>query len=149
PRSVVLTFDDGYLDTLTIALPILREFGFTATCYVVAGAVGHSSHWTDPAPLMDWAGVRAWLDAGMGIGSHTASHPDLTTLDTAALRSEIAGSRARLEDRLGVPVRSFAYPFNRLDARALDAVAEAGYADAVAGAEIHASPHALTRVDGA
>jgi len=148
PRSVALTFDDGYLDTLTIALPLLREFGFTAICYVVAGRVGHRSDWTVPAPLMDWAGVRAWLAAGMAVGSHAVTHRDLTTLDGAALRDEVAGSRARLEDRLGIPVRSFAYPYNRLDERALDAVAAAGYVDAVAGPDIHASPYALTRVAG-
>lgn len=148
PRSVALTFDDGYLDTLTIALPLLLEFGFTATCYIVAGGVGRRSDWTVPAPLMDWAGVRAWLDAGMAVGSHTVAHRDLTTLDEAAVREEIAGSRARIEDRLGIPVPSFAYPYNRLDPRALDAVAAAGYTDAVAGADVLATPYALSRVAG-
>lgn len=148
-RTVAITFDDGYLDTLTVALPLLREFGFSATCYVVAGAVGQVSRWTAPAPLMDWPGLRAWLEAGMEVGSHSLTHPDLTTLDKAVLREEVAASRALLEDRLGVPVRSFAYPFNRVDCRALEAVAAAGYEDAVAGPEIHRSPWALVRFDSA
>jgi peptidoglycan/xylan/chitin deacetylase (PgdA/CDA1 family) len=149
PRSVVLTFDDGYLDTLTVALPLLQEFGFTATCYLVAGAIGRSSAWTAPAPLMDWGGVRAWLAGGMAVGAHTVRHADLTTLGPRAAREEIAESRARIEDRLGIPVRSFAYPYNRLNPRALATVAEAGYTDAVAGVEARAVPHAITRVDGA
>lgn len=146
-RTVAITFDDGYVDTLAVALPLLQEFGFTATCYVVVGAVGQSSRWADPAPLMDWEGIRAWLGAGMDIGSHSMSHPDLTTLTDFGLRAEVTRSRVWLEDRLGVAVRSFAYPFNRLNRRALDAVAEAGYTAGCAGAELHRSPHALSRMD--
>jgi peptidoglycan/xylan/chitin deacetylase (PgdA/CDA1 family) len=148
-RAVAITFDDGYADTLTVALPLLVEFGFRATCYAVADAIGGSSLWTAPAPLMDWAGLRAWHSAGMAVGAHTRTHPDLTRLAGRPLREEVAGARARLEDGLGAEVRSFAYPFNRLDARAIEAVAAAGYTDAVAGPEVHGSPWALCRVDGA
>ncbi|MGH7324242.1 MAG: polysaccharide deacetylase family protein [Candidatus Rokuibacteriota bacterium] len=149
PRRVVITFDDGYLDALTLALPLLREYGFSATCYVVAGAVGQVSGWTAPASLMDWPDLRAWLEGGMEVGSHSLTHPDLTMLGDAALREEVVASRARLEDGLGMPVRSFAYPFNRVDRRALEAVAAAGYDDAVAGAEILRSPYTLVRGDAA
>jgi peptidoglycan/xylan/chitin deacetylase (PgdA/CDA1 family) len=148
-RAVAITFDDGYLDTLTVALPLLGEFGFTATCYLVAGAVGKRAHWTDPAPLMDWSGVDAWLAAGMEVGAHSLTHPDLTTLREAALREEVAGAKARLEDRLGIAVRSLAYPFNRVDRRVMAAVADAGYAVGLAGPEIRRSAHALARVDAA
>jgi peptidoglycan/xylan/chitin deacetylase (PgdA/CDA1 family) len=149
PRAVALTFDDGYLDTLTVALPLLREFGFTATCYLVADRIGKHADWTEPAPLMDWAGVTAWLAAGMEIGAHSLTHADLTTLAGARLREEVGGAKARLEDRLGIAVRSFAYPFNRVNPRALSAIGEAGYAVGVAGPEIRPSPYALSRVDGA
>ncbi len=145
--SVVLTFDDGYLDTLTEALPLLLEFGFTATCYVVAGAVGGVCHWTDPAPLMGWDHLRSWLAAGMEIGAHSVSHRDLTRLDTAALREEVEGAKARLEDRLGEAIPTFAYPFNRVDRRAMAGVEAAGYASACAGVEVRHSPYALSRVD--
>jgi peptidoglycan/xylan/chitin deacetylase (PgdA/CDA1 family) len=148
-RAVAITFDDGYLDTLTAALPLLRHYGFTATCYVVAGAVGGVSDWTENAPLMDWNGLRAWLRAGMEVGAHSMSHPDLTGLAAPALREELTASRARLEDRLGVGVRSFAYPFNRVNARVIEAARDAGYAAACAGIDVHPSPHALTRVDAA
>jgi peptidoglycan/xylan/chitin deacetylase (PgdA/CDA1 family) len=147
PRSVVITFDDGYVDTLTVALPLLQEFGFTATCYLVTGAMGRLSDWTEPGPLMDWTEARAWLAAGMEIGSHSIGHPDLTRLDDPRLLEEVAGSKARLEDRLGVAVTSFAYPFNRLDRRVMEAVAAAGYAAGCADAAIYASPYALSRVD--
>jgi len=149
PRSVVITFDDGYAETVTVALPLLQEFRFTATCYLVAGAMGRRSDWTEPAPLMDWAGARTWLAAGMEIGSHSIGHPDLTRLDDARVLEEVAGSRRRIEDRLGVAVASFAYPFNRVDRRVMDAVAAAGYAAGCADAEIYGSPYALSRTNPA
>jgi peptidoglycan/xylan/chitin deacetylase (PgdA/CDA1 family) len=148
-RTVVITFDDGYLDTLAVALPLLRATGFTATCYFVAGAIGRVSGWTDPAPLMDWAGIRAWHAAGMEVGAHSVTHADLTTLGPAALKDEVAGARACLEDRLGSAVTSFAYPFNRVEGRVMHAVAAAGYTSGVAGPETRRSPYALSRVDGA
>jgi peptidoglycan/xylan/chitin deacetylase (PgdA/CDA1 family) len=145
-RAVAITFDDGYRDTLTIALPILRQFGFTAVCYLVEDRVGRVSDWTDPAPLMGWSEVEAWLSAGMEIGSHSRTHRDLTRLESAELRQEVEGSRARLEDRLGRGVSTFVYPFNRFRRRELDLVVAAGYESACAGPEIHDSIFALTRV---
>jgi peptidoglycan/xylan/chitin deacetylase (PgdA/CDA1 family) len=149
PRAFAITFDDGYLDTLTVALPLLVEHGFRATCYLVAGTVGRTSEWTDPAPLMDWEGARAWLAAGMEIGAHSMTHPDLRRLDDARLTEEVTGARRRLEDRLGIPIASFAYPFNLHDARTDAAVAAAGYRAACAGVDRSGSPLALFRGDGA
>jgi peptidoglycan/xylan/chitin deacetylase (PgdA/CDA1 family) len=148
-RAVVLTFDDGYRDTLELAVPILREFRFTATCFVVTDRVGLTSDWTEPAPLMGWADAREWLAAGMTLGSHSRTHPDLMQVPGDLLREEVAGSRAMLEDRLGVPVRAFAYPYNRLGPREVAAVRTAGYAAGCAGLDLSGSPHALCRVDGA
>jgi peptidoglycan/xylan/chitin deacetylase (PgdA/CDA1 family) len=145
-RSVAITFDDGYRDTLTLALPILQEFGFTAACYVVADRVGGVSDWTDPAPLMNWSEIGEWLGAGMEIGSHSVTHRDLTEVSAADLRFEVASSQARLEDRLGRSVPTFAYPFNRFGRRELDVVAAAGYEAACGGSDIHDSLFALTRV---
>jgi peptidoglycan/xylan/chitin deacetylase (PgdA/CDA1 family) len=148
-RAVAITFDDGYLDTLTVALPLLVEHGFTATCYMVAGAVGGTSHWTEPKRLMDWDGVRDWLAAGMEIGAHSVTHPDLRGLNDRRLAEEVTDSRRRLEDRLGIPIASFAYPYNLHDERTDAAVAAAGYRAACAGVHHSGSPLALFRADGA
>src|SRR5262249_19308488 len=145
-RRVAITLDDGYLDTLTIGLPLLRQFGFTATCYLVADRVGRTSDWTIPAPLMGWGEVREWLAAGMAVGSHSLSHRDLRALPPSELRAEVGDSKARIEDRLGIPVESFAYPFNRFGRRELDAVELAGYRDGCAGVDLSDSLFALTRV---
>jgi peptidoglycan/xylan/chitin deacetylase (PgdA/CDA1 family) len=143
---VAITFDDGYLDTLTLALPLLLEYGFTAACYIVTERVGLTSDWTDSAPLMDWPEIRIWLAGGMEVGSHSLSHRALPGLPAHELREEVQASRARLEDRLGLAIHSFAYPFNRVGRREMEAVRAAGYTAGCAGPEISGSVLALTRV---
>ena len=147
PRAVAITLDDGYLDTFVAALPILLEFGFTATCYLVADRVGGNSDWTLPAPLMDWSDVREWLAAGMAIGSHALTHRNLTQLPPEQLLMEVSVSKARLEEKLGIPVESLAYPFNRVGPREMRAVEMAGYRAACAGPELRDSVFALTRLN--
>jgi peptidoglycan/xylan/chitin deacetylase (PgdA/CDA1 family) len=122
-RPVALTFDDGYEDAFTAALPALQRHGFTATFYVVTEYVGQPGY-------MSWEQLAALRDAGMEIGSHSISHPDLTTLDAAELLRQVAGSRAELEARLGVRVVSFCYPAGRYSAAVIEAVRAAGYESA-------------------
>src|SRR5580700_10572931 len=99
--SVVLTFDDGYADTLTTAVPIMKQHGFRATCYIVSGAVGTHNRWDadylgETKPLMSRGQLDQWLAAGMEVGSHSLSHRRLCGVAQDVLREEIAGSRAAL-----------------------------------------------------
>ena len=133
---VILTFDDGYVDTLTQALPVLRKFGFTATCYVVSDAIGAHNRWDadqlqEVKPLMSHAHLQQWLAAGMEIGSHSRSHPRLHELDNEAADREIAGSRAQLCAQFGVPVEHFAYPYGSFKDDTVGLVKRAGYSSAV------------------
>ena len=135
-RAVVLTFDDGYTDNLHQAAPILREFGFGATCYIVSGRVGMYNTWDAERlrvrkPLMTAQEIASWLNEGFEIGSHTRSHPHLDQLDPAAAAEEIAGSRADLERLTGVRVAHFCYPYGCFDQTTTRLVAAAGYATAV------------------
>lgn len=135
-KVAIITFDDGYVDNLEAAAPVLRSHGFSATCYVVAGRIGGFNAWDSELlnvrkPLMDLPRLREWLAAGLHIGSHTASHPHLPLLDRAQKRQEIVASRFVLEDRLGLLVDHFCFPYGEFDADCLAAVAEAGYATAV------------------
>lgn len=176
-RAAAITFDDGYADNYTEALPLLREHGMSATFFVATGFLDGGRMWNDTIieairrsrldtvdlaaiglprlpiaslterraaieqcikalkyrPLsqrvadaeqvalaaqvtppddlmMKSAEVRALHHNGMQIGAHTVSHPILTRLTNDDARSEIAGSRARLEELLDAPVKSFAYP---------------------------------------
>jgi peptidoglycan/xylan/chitin deacetylase (PgdA/CDA1 family) len=152
---VVLTFDDGYVDTLTEALPLLKQYGCTATCYLVSDAIGGYNEWDaeylqERKPLMGPEQVQAWLAAGMEIGSHSRSHPRLQGLDARAMEHEIAGSRAVLQEAFGVPIEHFSYPYGDLTAAAVEQVIRAGYRSAVSVAPGPAAPgiplHRLPRM---
>ncbi|MFF9405728.1 polysaccharide deacetylase family protein [Streptomyces anandii] len=147
---VGLTFDDGYADFLTAALPQLRRHGCGATLFVLAGRLGGDNSW-DPLgprkPLLTAEGVRRAAAEGVEIGSHGLTHVDLTRSGDLVLKTEAAESRALLEELTGGPVDGFCYPYGAVDARAVTAVREAGYAYACAidpGAL--AGPHALPRL---
>lgn len=127
---VGLTFDDGYADFLTAALPVLRRHGMGATLFVLPGRLDGENEW-DPLgprkPLLGAGGIRAAAAEGIEIGSHGLTHVDLTAADDDVLRAETAGSRERLADLLGTPVEGFCYPYGTIDRRAADAVRDAGY----------------------
>lgn len=133
---VVLTFDDGYADTLTIAAPLLKSYGFRATCYVVSGAVGTYNRWDaeflqEKKPLMSREQLEHWLAAGMEVGSHSLSHQRLQELSQEAARHEIMESRSALRNMLGVPIEHFAYPFGQFSAGIVESVRQAGYSSAM------------------
>lgn len=130
-----LTFDDGFLNVHRHALPVLRELGFTATNYFVAGQIGGWNAWdaekgVPGSPLMGRHEIAEWIAGGNEAGAHTVDHADLARLDDAAAQAQIAGSRKMLEDLLGVQVDAFCYPYGSyLPQHALMARA-AGFASA-------------------
>jgi peptidoglycan/xylan/chitin deacetylase (PgdA/CDA1 family) len=124
PHPVVLTFDDGYADFATAAEPVLAQYGFVATDFVVSGFIGRRSYMTA-------AQVLAMDAAGMVIGSHTVHHIDLAAVSLARARAEINGGKAALEKLLGHPVLDFAYPYGGFNAAVVELVQQAGFRDAV------------------
>jgi peptidoglycan/xylan/chitin deacetylase (PgdA/CDA1 family) len=123
PKSMVLTFDDGYADFHSAAMPVLQADGFVAVSYVVTGLVGKPG-------FMTWDDI---LDAdrhGIILGSHTIRHLDLTRLRTDSARLEVGGSKAQLEAKLGHAVADFCYPSGRHNRTVEDLVRTAGYLDA-------------------
>jgi peptidoglycan/xylan/chitin deacetylase (PgdA/CDA1 family) len=118
-RRLVLTFDDGTHDFLDYALPVLQEFDFTATLFIVAGLVGRIRTWhmpgnsesLPPVRLLNAGQLRDLAATGFTVGSHTLTHPVLPTLAADQAMREIAGSRATLQSMLGRPVEWFAYPY--------------------------------------
>ena len=144
-----LTFDDGYTDAVENALPILQNFGFSATSYVLAGRIDGANEWDEgtPWPLLDEAGIRRWADAGFEVGSHGTMHMALAGADPEVLRTEVADSRKRLSDLVGKPVTGYCYAYGSMDAAARSAVAEAGYDHACAIiSRLSLGPHALPRI---
>ncbi len=151
-QQVVITIDDGYLDTFEMAVPILREVGFTATVFVVAGLVGRWSLWDAgkccTAPLMDWRHLRQLLDWGFDVGSHTLTHPELRLLPPADAREEIERSRTVLEQRLGRQITTFCYPFGEWNETNYKMVRAAGYLAACNDTwRTEHRPFALARLD--
>jgi peptidoglycan/xylan/chitin deacetylase (PgdA/CDA1 family) len=154
-RVAVLTFDDGYVDNLENALPVLQRFGFSATCYVPSALIGRHNEWDAGwlgarKPIMDRAQLRAWCAAGMEVGAHTRTHPHLPACSDAEVRDEVMASRKELEDAVGLPVEHFCYPYGEYDRRALEAAREAGYTTATSTRRGRArpgdDPHQLRRV---
>ncbi|MFZ4481898.1 MAG: polysaccharide deacetylase family protein [Rhodoferax sp.] len=115
-KVVGISFDDGYLNNLRHALPVLARHRFSSTCYVVSQQLGKSNAWDLSAgiaqtPLMDRAQLRQWLDAGQEIGAHTRHHVHLAQVDAETCRDEVEGCKTELENITGAPVRNFCYPY--------------------------------------
>jgi peptidoglycan/xylan/chitin deacetylase (PgdA/CDA1 family) len=145
-KVVGVTFDDGYLNTLENAAPILQKLGFSATCYAVSQRLGGHNDWdagmgVPQKPLMNAAQLRAWVGAGMDVGAHTRNHLDLTTLDDDTAREEITRSKLELEEAWGASVQHFCYPYGRYNPSHIHFVREAGYLSATSTRRGRASVH--------
>lgn len=154
-RCAVLTFDDGLQDFLTGAVPILNLFGFPATLYVVAGLIGQTSRWLAPLgegdrPMLQASELREVAASGIEIGGHSMTHPELDVLDRKTAFDEIQKSRLALEDVIGAPVRSFAYPHGYASRTTRRLTRDAGYSSAVrvrhALSEVSENVFGLTRL---
>ena len=131
-KVVGITLDDGYQSNVSHALPILKQHGFSATCYVVSGRLGQHNEWDAAlgmakAALMSGEEMRAWVDAGMEVGSHTCSHADLNQLSLAEARHELLQSKSDLENLLQKPVTQFCYPYGHFSPEHEALVSQAGY----------------------
>jgi peptidoglycan/xylan/chitin deacetylase (PgdA/CDA1 family) len=144
-KTVVITFDDGFADFTEHAVPVLKRYGLTSTMYVVTGCVGSTSTWLESAgegdrPMMGWSDIESLHDAGVEVGAHTHSHPQLDIIDKATAAEEIRRSRGVLEDRLGREVPSFAYPFGFHGPRIRAIVEATGFSSACAVKDAFSGP---------
>jgi len=132
-KVVGITMDDGYVDCLHHAVPVLHQFGFSATCYAVSARRHNAWDWQEGVPrlsLMSPPELREWVAAGNDVGGHTRTHARLTELDDASAREEIFGCKRELEDRIGSEVRHFSYPYGSSRPQHEAMVREAGYVTA-------------------
>lgn len=134
PGLVALTFDDGLADNHEALLPMLREYRVTATVYVVTGWLGKANPFMPASSglrMMTEDQLRELAAAGVELGAHTVTHPDLSLLTREECFREMRESRAALEQATGAQVRTFAYPYCRYGPAALAAAREAGFDAAV------------------
>lgn len=154
-RTVILTFDDGYLDQWTHAVPLLQQGRMPATFFIVSGKVSAVQDWDESElrgrTLMDWHALKTLARHGMEIGAHTRTHPHLTEIANEHALQELDGSRADLEQALGISVQVAAYPYGEQNT-AIQALAQAsGF---IASCTVRrglnplaAPPHALHRIE--
>ena len=129
-RAVLITFDDGYRSNLEIAVPILRNHGFSATFFVVAALLDSTNVWDADEiqePLLSVDDVRRLDALGFEIGSHTMTHPHLSSLSPSELLWELTESKRRLEEITSQSVTALAYPWSEHSPRVRRAAQEAGY----------------------
>lgn len=134
-NPVVISFDDGWEDSYSVAYPALKKQNLSGTFYVYTNAVGHSKS-------LSWAQIEEMAKGGMDIESHTVTHPHLRTISSDDLKRELVESKANIERHTGKRVTSLAYPFGEYDAAVVDAVKRAGYESAAS-----ISPGYRQRVD--
>ena len=110
-KHAVVTFDDGYADFYTQAFPALNRYGFTATVFLPTGYIGTVPVKFKGKDCLTWTEVRELRKYGISFGSHTVTHPQLSTLDLSSIKDEIVNSKQTIEDNLGESVDSFSYPY--------------------------------------
>ncbi|MGC9541910.1 polysaccharide deacetylase family protein [Streptomyces sp. UG1] len=138
PRSAVLTFDDGFADFHSTVAPLLAARGLPATLYVTTDALGGRRAPSDgsgpfpPAVMLTWPQVLELETAGIEIGGHTRTHPQLDALPRRLAREEIAGCKERLQEALGHPAESFSYPHGYSSRSVRRLVLDSGWTSATA-----------------
>lgn len=148
-KSVLITFDDGYLGVGEYAAPILRELGVPSILFVPSRLVGGATEWLtteERHPLMSAEELRTVRSMGMVLGAHGLDHRDLSRMDATELAEQTAGARRELATTFGAQVRTFAYPYGCHSAAARAAVRDAGY-DAAFAVHEDAGRFAIARTD--
>ena len=139
-KLLAVTFDDAFASVLSLARPILDRLGLTGTVFAVTSFADTGEplrwpgveHWaaTEHAPelaSMTWAQLRGLAADGWEVGSHSLTHPRLTSLGNEELARELSQSRARCSEAMGVECTAIAYPYGAVDPRVVAATLAAGY----------------------
>ena len=129
PKTIAITFDDGYKDNYIYAFPVLKKYNLPATIFIIVNEVDRPQN-----DRLNWKEIKEMQDSGpVTFGSHTLSHPLLTEIKSEEdLKNEIFGSKKILEEKLGCKVNAFSYPAGRFNDKIKQLVKDAGYEFAVA-----------------
>ena len=153
PRTVLITFDDGYRDNVAHALPILAQHGLRATLFVISAYIGQRNRWNPKACYdtwhLDWAGLRTWLAAGCDIGGHSHEHLCMTRLNEEELRHTVRVNQEVLQSGLGCTLAGFSYPYGTYSAQVKRVVAEAyaiAFSDTAGSWSPTADRYAINRI---
>ncbi|MDD5147781.1 MAG: polysaccharide deacetylase family protein [Candidatus Daviesbacteria bacterium] len=125
PKSVILTFDDGYRDFYTDVFPILKKYQVKAVVYIVPNFLDRSNN------LTSWQLKEIAQSGLVEIGAHTMDHTYLSGLPLERVEYEVKQSKKYFESNFGIKVVSFAYPYGAFDNQIIDVVKRAGFKSAV------------------
>jgi len=124
-NKIFLTFDDGYEDFYSSAFPLLKKYNLKATVYIIDNYIGKKGY-------LGGKEIKELIDSRLvEIGSHTLNHIYLKQAPSTLARREIFESKKNLEDKFGIKVETFAYPYGAFTRETVDLVKEAGYTAAV------------------
>lgn len=131
-KLIAITFDDGFLDFYENAFPVLRQHNYPSTVFIVSDLAGKENLWDYKEigvkkQLLGWDRIIEMKNNNVVFGSHTKTHPFLSRLSSKEMEEEISDSRKEIEEKLGVPVEYFCYPYGDYNDTVSDKVAKAGY----------------------
>ncbi|MDO9573332.1 MAG: polysaccharide deacetylase family protein [Candidatus Omnitrophota bacterium] len=131
PKTVAITFDDGYKDNYIYAYPVLKKLGLPATIFVIYNEVGRPQN-----ERLSWEEIKEMQNSGLiTIGSHTLGAQPLVDIKSEEeLRRQIIDSKKMFEEELKTPVNTFCYVGGMFTPRIKELVKEAGYKYAVSTA---------------
>lgn len=120
-KKISLTFDDGYKDIITNAYPIMQQYNYTGTVFIITAFIGRDGYLSSDD-------IKQLLASGWTLGSHTVSHPELNRLNSETASLEINSSKSQLESIFDVHITTICYPAGKYSKEIMDQVENAGYA---------------------
>lgn len=119
-KTIAITLDDGFSDNYENALPIFQEFEIPATIFLASGMMGKTNSWmhSDGFPkrsMLSWTQIKEMHGQGISFGAHTVNHVKLPELSPTEMLTELINSKQQIEEKLGITVKHFAYPYGLLD----------------------------------
>ena len=131
-KPIVITFDDGYQDSIDNSVPALEACGFKAIYYIPTDYIGTDSHWMKSdlgieLPIADWDTIKQIDSKGFDIGCHSMSHPHLNQISGEKCLNELKTSKKILEEKLGHEVKHLAYPYGSYNESVMSAAGETGF----------------------
>ena len=149
PRAIAVTFDDGYRDNYENAYPVLRKYEIPATIFLTTGFIGTGEipawdrgfYTSEETLMLSWKQVREMGSDGISFGSHTLTHPLLSRIPRKRVEEELCLSKDIIEQQIGMPVTTFAYPSGDFNSETKELVRESGYAAAVSVTAGHNGLH--------
>lgn len=155
-KTIVLTFDDGFENFYTGAFPVLNEYNFTATVFLITDYCGKFNDWAGNLPLlrhsklMDWSKIKELSAYNVEFASHSRTHPDLTKIPLINAEREIIESKNIIEEKLGNEVINFAYPYGAYNFEVKGLTAkyyQTSCSTAPGKARLRDDPFSLNRID--